>query len=138
VGPPPHLDTPPAIDLAPLTAAADAITRAAQRYAQIAAGAQNIPAAKLDSVNRLLMQSERKLLDEQGLPGRPWFKHVIYAPGIYTGYAAKTIPGVREALEERRWAEATQQVKSVSSVLQGEAALIEATAAELEKVSVGK
>jgi len=56
------------------------------------------------------MESERRLTNPEGLPGRPWFKHEIYAPGQYTGYEAKTIPGVREALELKRWKEAEEQV----------------------------
>ena len=54
-----------------------------------------------------------------GLPGRPWYRHQIYAPGQYTGYGVKTLPSIREALELRRWQEAEQQVVAVAAVLDG-------------------
>ena len=57
---------------------------------------------RLGEINRLLLGAERALTDPAGLPGRPWYRHLLYAPGIYTGYGAKTLPGVREALEQRR------------------------------------
>jgi N-acetylated-alpha-linked acidic dipeptidase len=53
----------------------------------------------------LARQTEQTLAVDVGLPGRDWYKHLIYAPGRYTGYAAKTLPGVREAIEEERWAD---------------------------------
>jgi N-acetylated-alpha-linked acidic dipeptidase len=61
-------------------------------------------------LNNLLFQSERKLL-ANGLPRRPWYKHTIYAPGFYTGYGVKTLPGVREAIEQRNFPEAQQQIE---------------------------
>jgi len=66
------------------------------------------------------------------LPRRPWYKHMIYAPGVYTGYNVKTIPGVREAIEQKRWQEANEQSARVGKVLEGEAALIDSAAAEVE------
>ena len=54
----------------------------------------------------MLQGVEQALTDSRGLPGRPWYQHLIYAPGLLTGYGAKTLPGVREALEGRRWGEA--------------------------------
>jgi N-acetylated-alpha-linked acidic dipeptidase len=62
------------------------------------------------ALDGILMRSERVLVREEGLPRRPWFKHQIYAPGFYTGYGVKTLPGVREAVEQRDWREAERQV----------------------------
>ncbi len=121
---------PPHVDFKPLNEAIEVLARAAGRYEKAAAGA-SLGAA--EPVNRRLMESERRLTDPAGLPGRPWFKHQIYAPGWYTGYSAKTIPMVREALEQKRWQEAEQGIARVSSMLVKEAALIESAAAELEK-----
>ncbi len=75
------------------------------------------PSGKLAAVNRLLYQSERKLTLDPGLPGRPWFRHRIYAPGMYTGYAVKTLPGIREAVELNRPQQAAEQAREVVQVL---------------------
>ena len=65
-----------------------------------------------------------------GLPGRPWYRHDIYAPGFYTGYGVKTLPSVREAIEQRRWKEVDAQVVAVAATIQGAAREIDrATAA---------
>jgi N-acetylated-alpha-linked acidic dipeptidase len=61
--------------------------------------------------NRSLYQAEQQLLTENGLPGRSWYKHTIYAPGFYTGYGVKTMPGIREAIEQRNWKEAQDQIE---------------------------
>jgi N-acetylated-alpha-linked acidic dipeptidase len=78
-----------------------------------------------------LIESERKLTNPEGLPNRPWFKHQIYAPGFYTGYAAKTMPAVREAIEQKQWKQADAGIAVVAHVLQDEAELISAAAAKL-------
>jgi N-acetylated-alpha-linked acidic dipeptidase len=75
------------------------------------------PNTNIVNLNKLLFQSERKLLSETGLPRRPWYKHTIYAPGFYTGYGVKTLPGIREAIEQRNWKEAQEQIESVTSAL---------------------
>jgi len=92
-----------------------------------------VSSASLQAVNAKLLQSERKLASQEGLPGRPWFKHMIYAPGQYTGYGVKTIPGVREAIEQKKWKEADDQMQRAGAVLQDEATLIDSAAQELEK-----
>ena len=81
------------------------------------------------------MESERRLTTPEGLLRRPWYKHMIYAPGVYSGYGVKTIPGVREAIEERRWAEADSEILRVAKVLDSETALINSAAAELEQAA---
>ena len=73
--------------------------------------------------------SERVLTREQGLPGRPWYKHHVYAPGFYTGYDVKTIPGVREAIEQREYGPVGPQIALAAEVLNDMAARIETIAA---------
>ena len=90
-------DVPPAINFAPLDNAAGALTRAADRYKKAADTARPHLAASSDivaAVNQRLIQSERVLTDPDGLPGRSWYRHLLYAPGTYTGYGVKTVPGV--------------------------------------------
>jgi len=70
-----------------------------------------------DEVNTLLRKSESYLTDSSGLPRRPWFKHFIYAPGFYTGYGVKTLPGVREAIEQNDWEETAEQIDKLSGVI---------------------
>jgi N-acetylated-alpha-linked acidic dipeptidase len=62
--------------------------------------------------NRSLRKAEQQLLNETGLPRRPWYKHSVYAPGSYTGYGVKTMPGIREAIEQRDWKEAQEQIET--------------------------
>jgi N-acetylated-alpha-linked acidic dipeptidase len=75
---------------------------------------------------------EQALTAPQGLPGRPWFHHMIYAPGVLTGYGAKTLPGIREAIEGRRWAEAQTYVTVVASTLDGYSDRLDKAAADLK------
>ena len=75
------------------------------------------PADKLAAINLLLMDSERDLTLDPGLPGRPWYRNRIYAPGRYTGYSVKTLPGIREAVEANKPAEAAEQAQQVAQVL---------------------
>ena len=63
------------------------------------------------SFNESLYHAEQQLLNETGLPRRAWYKHTIYAPGFYTGYGVKTMPGIREAIEERKWKETQEQIE---------------------------
>jgi N-acetylated-alpha-linked acidic dipeptidase len=94
-------------------------------------GGARLASASLAEVNQLLMQSERKLANSEGLPGRPWFKHQLYAPGFYTGYAVKTVPAVREAIEQKQWKQADEAIVVVAGVLHNEADLISSAAAKL-------
>ena len=64
------------------------------------------------------MKTERALTSQNGLPRRDWFKHQIYAPGFYTGYGVKTLPAVREAIEQRDWKEAAEQIELVSKTIE--------------------
>ena len=90
--------------------------------------------ARAKAVNARLMEAERALLLPEGLPGRPWFKHQIYAPGVYTGYGVKTLPGVREAIELKQWVEAEREIARLAGVLEKEARVIAAAAEALEGV----
>jgi N-acetylated-alpha-linked acidic dipeptidase len=81
------------------------------------------------------VRSERVLTSQEGLPRRPWYRHLIYAPGVYAGYGAKTMPGVREAIEQKRYAEADGEIARVARALQDEAALLDSGAGELEKAA---
>jgi len=138
--PPARTPVPPFINFSPLENGAEDMSRAAQRYDSAAqkafgAGGPKLTAAALHDLNEKLYKTERLFLSEKGLPGRPWFKHQIYAPGAYTGYAVKTIPAVREALEQFKWTEAEEGVTTVGEVLKREAAQINDAAADLEKLS---
>jgi N-acetylated-alpha-linked acidic dipeptidase len=130
---PPAREIPPYLNFAPLDNAAAALKQAAAQYGKALAVAQGKPLGpdRLQTINQQLALAERKLTNEQGLPRRPWMKHLLYAPGWYTGYSAKTMPGVREAIEEGRYAEAEEQVVLVARALQDEATWIEQIAKEL-------
>ena len=86
---------------------------------------------KLNKLNQTIYRAERALLSSKGLPDREWYKHQIFAPGLYTGYGVKTLPGIREALEGGRPAEALQQARNVAKALRACAAQIEEAAALL-------
>jgi N-acetylated-alpha-linked acidic dipeptidase len=134
--PPPREVVPPHLNFAPLENAADALSAAAEGYktALSQASIVGIPPATLQNLNRELMGSEQRLTTEEGLPRRPWYKHMIYAPGVYSGYAAETIPGVREAIEEKHWDEANAEIVRVAKVLDNERALINSMVEELESL----
>ena len=133
-------DVPPYLNFAPLDNAVAALTRAAERYDQAFAKAQangGAPLAKADlaALNAALRQSERALTAATGLPRRPWYRHEIYAPGFYTGYGVKTLPGVREAIEQKHWKEGDEQIGVVARTLEAETDVIERAAGMLEKVA---
>ncbi|MGC2890752.1 MAG: transferrin receptor-like dimerization domain-containing protein [Candidatus Acidiferrum sp.] len=134
--PPKKEEVPPYQDFAPLENAVDAVTRSAAEYHKAlqhadANGGAALASASLDEVNRLLIESERKLITQEGLPNRKWYRHQLYAPGFYTGYAAKTMPYVREAIEQKQWKQADEGVVVVAHCLQDEAKLIDDAAAKL-------
>ena len=89
-------------------------------------------AQSLAALNGKLLQAERKLISPEGLPRRPWYRHLVYAPGFYTGYGAKTLPGVREGIEQKQYAEAETEVSRVARALETYARAIDAAAKELE------
>jgi N-acetylated-alpha-linked acidic dipeptidase len=135
----PKLDTiPPHLNFAPLENAADALTRAASRYEKAVTKAQArgdtvLASQSMVRVNDILVRSERALTDQKGLPGRPWFVHTLYAPGFYTGYGVKTMPAVREPIEQKKYGEVDSGIASVAAALYAEAALIDQATTELER-----
>jgi len=111
----------PHLNFAPLQNAAAALKDAADRYDSAVREREGKALSENGrrELDAILMTGERSLTTAQGLPGRPWYKHQIYAPGMYTGYGVKTLPAVREAIELRRWSEAEQQVGVVSKTIEG-------------------
>jgi len=133
--PPPREEIPPFLNFAPLQNAVDSLGRSAERYDKAAARLKGKEPLSIATVNAKLIQTERRLLNPEGLPGRPWFKHQIYAPGFFTGYGVKTIPAVREAIEQKQWNLAEAEITKVAAVIEGEASVIDAAASELETAS---
>jgi N-acetylated-alpha-linked acidic dipeptidase len=137
---PARADVPPFLGFAPLENAVDRLERSAHRYraAIDKAGAAGVTAPALAELNRKLIESERRLTNAQGLPRRPWYKHVLYAPGVYTGYGVKTMPGVREAIEQKRWDEANAEIVRVAEALAAEGALVDELAGLLTSGGEGR
>jgi N-acetylated-alpha-linked acidic dipeptidase len=129
---PKRRDAVPPLEFAPLTNAVDRLKVAARRY-DARAGAAVVAGTPVTDANAVLLTAERALTRKDGLPRRPWFRHQIYAPGLYTGYGVKTVPAVREAIEQREWAEATAQIPKVAATIEAYAAEIEKAAAALER-----
>lgn len=102
-------DEVPYIDFSPLQNALVALQKSTDSVAVIVKKADNT-AGNHDALNKALYQAEQQLLLPAGLPRRSWYKHAIYAPGFYTGYGVKTMPGIREAIEQRNWKEAQEQI----------------------------
>jgi N-acetylated-alpha-linked acidic dipeptidase len=129
---------PPALNFAPLENAAEMLTQAAARYRKAADAARPKAAAAnlavIRQVNVRVMQAERQLIDGAGLRRRPWYRHLLYAPGFYTGYAVKTMPGVREAIEQKEYAEAESEIGRVAKALEREATLLDGASALLETI----
>lgn len=110
----------PYFNFAPLQNAMTILQQSADAYANMFKSLEGNPDSnKIHGINSMVYKSERYLTSEQGLPGRPWYKHLIYAPGFYTGYGVKTIPGVREAIEQRKYKEVEPQIELLSKTLMG-------------------
>ncbi|HEY5219272.1 MAG TPA: transferrin receptor-like dimerization domain-containing protein, partial [Gemmatimonadaceae bacterium] len=125
---------PPQFNFAPLLNAVDSLTDAAMSFEK-AYGAwdrgSDTAEAALRNVNAKLLDSERDLISDEGLPKRPWYRHLLYAPGYYTGYGVKTMPGAREAIEQGEWANVDVQIARIAHALMAEATLVNAAAADL-------
>jgi len=104
----PYLDFSPALN---------ALTNLEKAAAHIEQVKKTADAKKLAELNAKIFTAEQQLLTSAGLPRRPWFKHRLYAPGFYTGYGVKTVPGVREAIEQKNWAEAAEQMGAVAKAI---------------------
>ena len=120
----------PLIDLLPLQDAADRLERSAHAADAMLGGYETLPAETRAKVDAQLRSIDQALIDPTGLPGRPWFKNLVYAPGTLTGYGAKTLPGVREAIEQRRWDDARAYVGKTAAVLNGYADRLDKAVAE--------
>ncbi|HXD72643.1 MAG TPA: transferrin receptor-like dimerization domain-containing protein [Vicinamibacterales bacterium] len=130
-------EVPPAINFAPLDNATTALTESARRYDKALTVARTKLTANhtvLVALNAKLRQAESQLTDSDGLYRRPWYRHLIYAPGYYTGYGVKTIPGVREGIEDARYADAEREVTRAAAALTRLTALIHSAASDLEKL----
>lgn len=114
----------PNFDFTPLQTAITRLKDAAARFRSSYSGRQLSPEQQA-SLDKVLFATERSLTRGEGLPRRDWFRHFIYAPGFYTGYGVKTLPGIREAIEQRNWKEAEEQIIITARVLDGLAAEID-------------
>ncbi len=131
--PPIKEEVPPYLNFAPLQNAVDALTRSAERYGKLIDKIPLKSSTLVRGINQKLLQTERAMIDSGGLPNRPWYRHQIYAPGFYTGYGVKTLPAIREAIEQKQWKLAEEQIVKVSNVILQTSAAINAAAAEMEK-----
>src|SRR5260221_97888 len=117
---PPTQEAVPYFNFAPLQNALARLQRSARDYDRAAAAmtpdTPNV-AARNVAADHIPMHAEQALTTTQGLPRRPWFRHAIYAPGFYTGYGVKTVPGVREAIEQRNWTEVARQMDIVATAI---------------------
>jgi N-acetylated-alpha-linked acidic dipeptidase len=129
---------PPAINFAPYDNAATALTDAAKRFEKALDATKTRLAANsaaLAKLNGRLRTAEAQLIDTAGLPRRPWYRHLLYAPGFYTGYGVKTVPGVREGIEDARYDEAEREVVRVAAALTRLTGLIDSASADLEQLA---
>jgi N-acetylated-alpha-linked acidic dipeptidase len=123
----------PHLNFAPLQNALAQLQRSVERYGEARterekAGPPLAPAEQ-QQLDAILGKLERALTRDEGLPGRPWYRHHLYAPGFYTGYGVKTLPAVREAIELRRWEEVPAGVEVTSEVFRALAAEVDGAAA---------
>lgn len=108
----------PYLNFSPLENVLSQLKQLAEIFSKAHATATSLSAEKQKSLNELLYKAERSLLQQAGLPRRPWYKHQIYAPGFYTGYGVKTLPAIREAVEQRSWKEAQAGIDTIAQTIQ--------------------
>jgi N-acetylated-alpha-linked acidic dipeptidase len=138
--PPPKEAVPPFLNFAPLENGLAALERTTELYDRALAragenGGAALARAVLRDANARLIAVERALILNDGLPNRPWFKHQIYAPGFYTGYGVKTLPAVRESIEQKQWRQADEQIVRVGKVLENAGEAIQGATAELTRAA---
>ncbi|HLI30511.1 MAG TPA: transferrin receptor-like dimerization domain-containing protein, partial [Terriglobia bacterium] len=129
-------DVPPDLNFIPLQNGVEALQHAAEAYKLAfsraeAQGGASLSDVTLSKINQTLIQTERMLTSPTGLPGRPWYRHELYAPGLYTGYAAESLPAVRDAIDQKNWTLASREIRVVGAILEQEAATIQRAADEL-------
>jgi N-acetylated-alpha-linked acidic dipeptidase len=124
---------PPAIELTPISRAIETLARRAVALdeARAAASKKSASTAALAAIDVKIAQSEQQLLDAAGLVHREWFKHLLYAPGFYTGYGVKTMPGVREAIEQAQYQSLPAEIARVAKALEREAAWLDVITRDL-------
>jgi N-acetylated-alpha-linked acidic dipeptidase len=137
---PPKVEVPPYLNLTPLRNGLASLERSSTQYEKAFAramdgGGSALARASSASINAQLIAVERALTLNDGLPNRPWYRHQIYAPGLYTGYDVKTLPGVRESIEQKQWKAADEQAERLGKVLQNAAERIQSAAAELARTA---
>ena len=113
-------------------AMADLKTKA-EEFQKLYSGSTQLSLDKQKELNEILFKVERALINEKGLPRRSWYKHQIYAPGFYTGYGVKTLPGIREGIEERNWKEAQDNIEIVAKTINVYTEQVKAAASVLNK-----
>src|SRR5262249_52926507 len=121
-------DPAPYLNFAPLQNAADVLQRSAQAWSKqskATSGGVALGVSRQVELDQVLMKAERALTREEGLPRRSWYIHHVYAPGFYTGYGVKTLPGVREAIEQKNWKEADAEIEVTAGVLRAFAAEVD-------------
>lgn len=128
---PKKLSAVPTLNFVPLQSALAQLKQSAGRFETAIAG-KTVSPATAKSLNEILFKAERALTLDGGLPRRDWFRHQIYAPGFYTGYGVKTLPGVRESIEQRDWVEVNRQIARTSQSISAFAAEIDRAAATLK------
>ena len=137
--PPPVKAVPPYFNFAPLENATANLSASADRLSKALIKVESnglvLSPETLNHLNHLLIESGPALTDSAGLPGRPWFKNMIYAPGAYTGYEAKPLPGVLEALDRKDWNEAESQIPREAEALDRETKLIDDMTAALQSAA---
>jgi N-acetylated-alpha-linked acidic dipeptidase len=119
----------PVFDMLALQDASDHLTRAAAAADAVLAREDKLAPATQARINAALVNIDQLLLDPEGLPSRGWYKNLITAPGTLTGYGAKTLPGVREAIEQRRWDEARAYIPRTAAVIENYARRLDEVAA---------
>ncbi|MEW6511059.1 MAG: M28 family metallopeptidase [Bacteroidota bacterium] len=121
-------DSVPYLNFAPLQNAIAhlraAVSAFDDQWKRVDSAGRKLSPASVRSLNAMFRQFEHTLTIPGGLPGRPWYIHAIYAPGQYTGYGVKTLPGIRESIELRKWGQADEQITVAAKVLEGSAAFI--------------
>jgi N-acetylated-alpha-linked acidic dipeptidase len=131
--PPKKEEVPPFLNFAPLDNGMAALQRATEDYREAMTHVSaSAPPAALRQANARLIAVERALTLKDGLPNRDWFKNQIYAPGFYTGYGVKTLPGVRESIEQKQWQLADREIVLAGQTLANAGAAIESAAAALK------
>ena len=113
-------------------ALADNLEAVSRALDQALEGLSAAPVQDLGSINQLLYQSERQLTSADGLPGRPWYRHQVYAPGFYTGYGVKTLPRVREAIEAELYDSVDANIAHTADVLAHFAAYLESIKQDIQ------